>query len=541
MLRQLLVALSILVALAGLAVGNDFYTHGSFPSPGSPATSASMRAEMDLISAGFDKLPTFAGNANKPVVINGSANGLTVAGGALSLAGNLTIVGAFPVTLTATNTTNLTLPTGGALATLDGIEILTHKTLITPSITAPSGLTSADVGLGNVDNTSDATKNAAIATLLNKQIINPVIQSPLLSGTVGGSYLIDGTYSLLGTYTLAGTPTIADNVFRISYNADLTRKLAFNILPISTGTTRTITPPNADLTLTDIAAAGDLVIGSAPGVQNKLPVGAAGSIPMSRTASTVKVAYVSALTKAISGCTYANAAGDVTNDLDLAACNAMDATGAYWITAAALTKQLDVNWAVGTGAGGLDTGAIGNSDYYIWAIARSDTGVTDYLFSLSSTAPTMPANYDFKRLIGWFKRVGGVIVLFHTYETEGGGLEFLWTTPTLDIDLSNTLTTSRRTDAVKVPLNFSVVANLNIAVNDAVAPQVLVYCPDQSDLVPSTTAAPLSTHFSQAANTAGGNHLIRTSAVGLIAARSLVATTSVYKVSTMGFTWARRN
>ncbi len=36
----------------------------------------------------------------------------------------------------------------------------------------------ADVGLGNVDNTSDATKNAATATLTNKTLTSPVVNSP---------------------------------------------------------------------------------------------------------------------------------------------------------------------------------------------------------------------------------------------------------------------------------------------------------------------------------------------------------------------------
>jgi len=53
----------------------------------------------------------------------------------------------------------------GNLVTTDGTQTLTNKT-----ITSPSGLTKADVGLGNVDNTSDATKNSAIATLTNKTI-----------------------------------------------------------------------------------------------------------------------------------------------------------------------------------------------------------------------------------------------------------------------------------------------------------------------------------------------------------------------------------
>ena len=31
--------------------------------------------------------------------------------------------------------------------------------------------------------------------------------------------------------------------------------------------------------------------------------------------------------------------------------------------------------------------------YHVWLIKRADTGVVDALFSLSATAPTMPANY----------------------------------------------------------------------------------------------------------------------------------------------------
>ena len=37
-----------------------------------------MRAELDLISAGFDKLPTLTSNANKLVLVNTDATGLLV-------------------------------------------------------------------------------------------------------------------------------------------------------------------------------------------------------------------------------------------------------------------------------------------------------------------------------------------------------------------------------------------------------------------------------------------------------------------------------
>lgn len=309
---------------------------------------------------------------------------------------------------------------------------------------------------------------------------------------------------------------------------------------LSVSSTAQVAATIASALAAQYGAKGDQVIGTGALSSATKVVGAPGAISMARPASPYGIADVAALNKAIYGYTYANNGAD---NIDIAAGGAMDATGAYWITGAARTKNITTAWVVGNAQGGLDTGAVGNNDYYIWAIARSDTGVVDYLFSLSSTAPTMPANYDFKRLIGWFKRVGATNVAFTTYETEGGGLELLWTVPTLDINLANTLTTARRTDAVKVPLNFSVKALLNVALNDASAGfNAWVYCPDQADAAPSTTAAPLANFR---ANTLAINSehdmWVRTSATGTIAARADLATVDLYAVSTMGFTWARRN
>lgn len=90
---------------------------------------------------------------------------------------------------------------------------------------------------------------------------------------------------------------------------------------------------------------------------------------------------------AIYGNTYANNAVDAVNDIDIAIGGCMDDTNTVWMPGTALTKQLDVAWAVGSAAGGLDTGAIANADYYIWRIMRTDLTVVDALYSLSSTAP----------------------------------------------------------------------------------------------------------------------------------------------------------
>lgn len=63
----------------------------------------------------------------------------------------------------------------GAVVGTTNVQTLTNKTLTSPVVNAPTGIVKGDVGLGNVDNTSDATKDAATATLTNKTLTSPVI------------------------------------------------------------------------------------------------------------------------------------------------------------------------------------------------------------------------------------------------------------------------------------------------------------------------------------------------------------------------------
>lgn len=286
------------LAVTGAALANDYYTHGSFPSPSSPATSASMRAELDLISAGFDKLPSISGNANKAVVINTASTGLTTTAGTLSLAGNFTISGAFATTLVAQAPVTLTLPAvSSTLATTTGTEAFSAKTFNLSSNTL-SG-TTAQFNAALSDN--DFATLTGVENLSNKSMISPTISAPVitgavtggatynsvslfaptfsggasLNGTFTGTYILAGTGSLtspaisgptlsgtvLGTYTLGGTPTITDSVFTVSDNGDTTKKVAFEVSGVSAGTTRTITIPNSSGTLAYTTAASESAAG----------------------------------------------------------------------------------------------------------------------------------------------------------------------------------------------------------------------------------------------------------------------------------------
>jgi len=110
-------------------------------------------------------------------------------------------------TIDAAEIGNLTLPTGGDIVGTTSTQTLTNKTLTSPAITSPTGLVKGDVGLSNVDNTSDSTKNAAAVALTNKTIdiaSNTLtgVQPTLVSGT---SIKTVNDTSLLGSGNLSIT------------------------------------------------------------------------------------------------------------------------------------------------------------------------------------------------------------------------------------------------------------------------------------------------------------------------------------------------
>lgn len=255
-----------------------------------------------------------------------------------------------------------------------------------------------------------------------------------------------------------------------------------------------------------------------------------------------------ALGKHIEGLMSSNNVADATNDIDISvgsatSTHATPASRVVLYINTALTKRLDASWVTGTNQGGLSSSlTISDTNYHVFVIRVA--GVDDIGFDTSLVAANLIADHGAThyRRIGWIKRVSGTIVAFHAYELSGGGLQVLWDTPTLDVDLAATLTTSERTDAAKVPLDYSVEALLNVSGEDSVATSCFyMYCPDNADTAPSATAAPLGTQKTQVANTEVLDRItVRTDASGLIAARANVATYDDYSFATVGFNWSRR-
>jgi hypothetical protein len=128
-----------------------------------------------------------------------------------------------PVTSVASKTGAVTLVKGDVgLGNVDNtsdatknaaVATLTNKTLTSPVINSPTGIVKGDVGLGNVDNTSDATKNAAAVTLTNKTIASPTLTGTTTAGDINSSGTVSAsTLSVTNNATVGGSATITTSL-----------------------------------------------------------------------------------------------------------------------------------------------------------------------------------------------------------------------------------------------------------------------------------------------------------------------------------------
>lgn len=149
-------------------------------------------------------------------------------------------------------------------ANLDGAQTLTNKTLASPTITGtPTGITKSHVGLGNVDNTSDANKPISIAQAAGFAGKQDTLVSGTNIKTVNGQSVLGSgnlTVSGGGNLTAAdGVPSNgdgADGEYRLNYLSGIIYKKV-----AGTWVANTVNEPNQIIFATGLPADGTGVDG----------------------------------------------------------------------------------------------------------------------------------------------------------------------------------------------------------------------------------------------------------------------------------------
>jgi hypothetical protein len=368
-----------------------------------------------------------------------------------------------------------------------------------------------------------------------------VIPTPVANTIIGWNS--DG--DALQNYVAADiAPDILVSTFMETLLDDVDAATARSTLGLGTMAVETATDYVAKSVFT---TKGDILAATAASTPARLAVGSDGTIPMARSAASSGLAYVGALRSYISGLVQSQAA-DTDHDITISAGGAMSSDNAYWLDlSSAITKRIDAAWAVGTNQGGLDgsESVAGTPDastwYYIWLIARSDTGVVDALFSESSSSPTMPTNYDFKRLIGAVRTDGSAnIVAFVARETSGGGIMVLNTALQGYVSKVDVSTTASLMDVV-APLLTGAVVKLTVAVIDTgAAAAVYLSSPLVSDeAVATTTGVWNAGSGSSGDNSSQSGQMDIETETSQVRARSSLASTRV-DLATRGWEWSRR-
>ncbi|MBN9235086.1 MULTISPECIES: hypothetical protein [Phyllobacteriaceae] len=126
----------------------------------------------------------------------------------------------------------------------------------------------------------------------------------------------------------------------------------------------------------------------------------------------------------LNGLELSNNTADAVNDIDVAAGVCSDSTGIANIVLGAMTKRMDANWSGGSGNGALDTGALVDGWYHVFAILKPTPATSDLLVSQSVNAPTLPTGYTMFRRIGSVLRDAGSLVKFRQW-----GDIFKWDVP----------------------------------------------------------------------------------------------------------------
>jgi hypothetical protein len=182
-------------------MSNSYYNHTTYPTPNSPGSSAQLRAELELVTAGFDLLPTLTGNGYKVAMINSAGDALIASSSLQSLV----------ITSSTINSTTI----GGTSAAAGTFTNLTA----TGTVSLGSSIVVAGGTINNtvIGNTTPAA--GSFTTLSSSGGISGTLTGNV-TGNLTGNVTGNVTGNLTGNVTSTGTSTFSNVTISGTLNMD---------------------------------------------------------------------------------------------------------------------------------------------------------------------------------------------------------------------------------------------------------------------------------------------------------------------------------